>query len=362
MGVKLQEIILRKPITIPDLAGRIIAVDGPNIVMGLLGFSYQNARKDTGMMTDRTQRAISHLYGLLYRVNFFYSKGIFPLFCFDGKVSELKRKITKNQLNDYLITKRWYEEALARGNLYRAKELARGTEFFWNNIVEESKALLRAIGVPCIDAPASAESQCAYLVKAGLADYANSQDFDTILFGCPHTVQNLSKSLRRKVQGRWTYQKIVPYSIDLKHNLVNLGITLFQLIDIGILIGTDFFPGINGIGPKTALTLIKKHNTLERVISAERRSYDFSKLDLGLVSQIRKLFLFPDVYQKVEKLSWIEPDKSLILNQLCYNHTLNEERVQTNVDKLINNYQKCRRGFDTMRRTSNTVQKKIVSF
>ena len=96
MGVKLQNIIVRKHISYQDFVGKIIAIDAPNIIMGLFNFVRKNSdASDTSLILDRTQRPISHLYGLLYRVNFYYSKGIFPIFCFDGKVSELKRIISK---------------------------------------------------------------------------------------------------------------------------------------------------------------------------------------------------------------------------------------------------------------------------
>lgn len=96
------------------------------------------------------------------------------------------------------------------------------------------------------------------------------------MFGCPLLLQNLSKSLRRKVQGKWKYERIIPLKINLYKNLKNLGVTIFQLVDIGLLIGTDYFPGIQGIGPKKALTLIRKYRQLEQVITNE--NYDFSTL------------------------------------------------------------------------------------
>lgn len=75
----------------------------------------------------------------------------------------------------------------------------------WQNIIQESKQRLGALGVPYIDSPASAESQCAYLVKKGIVNFPNSQDFNSLLFGCPRVIQNLYKSSRRKIQGKWQY-------------------------------------------------------------------------------------------------------------------------------------------------------------
>lgn len=357
MGVKLQDIITRKKIEYQDLAGKVIAIDAPNIIMSLFNFARKNP-DDTqaGLILDRTQRPISHLYGLLYRVNFYYSKKIFPIFCFDGRVSELKKVITKDLLKDFVFTQRWYGEAMKSGNKTLARQIALSKEYLWQNIIQESKQLLGALGVPCIESPASAESQCAHLVKKGIAHYSNSQDYDSLLFGCPHLVQNFSKSLKRKVQGKWQYQKIQPFYISLQENLRVLGITIFQLVDIGILIGTDYFPGVRGIGPKKALNLIRKHGSLENLILKENDVHDFSKLTSDVMNSVRKLFLFPDVNESLENMYWNPPNKSRTLSLLCAEHHLNKERVVNNLDKLDANYEKCRNHFIHCAKVPKTVQ------
>jgi flap endonuclease-1 len=343
MGVKIQNLIISKVIDIQDLRGKIIAVDAPNIIMGLFNFTLKNpGNSDTRFILDRTQRPISHLYGLLYRVNFYYSKKIFPIFCFDGIVSVLKKLITKDQLKDFLFAQKWYQEAIRNNNKTLAKAIALSGEYMWKNIIRESKQLLGALGVPYIESPASAESQCAYLVKQGIAHYSNSQDYDSILFGCPYIVQNLSKSLRRKVQGRWQYQKIQPVKIDLKKNLKNLGISLYQLVDIGILIGTDYYAGVSGVGPKKALTLIRKYKSLESVIPREYNKYDFNGLNPSNIKEVRKIFLFPDVNEKIDNLLWNPPNESRIFSLMCEEHYLNNDRVEKNLGKFKKNYEICR--------------------
>lgn len=357
MGVKLQEIIVRKQLVFQDLAGKIIAVDASNIIMSLFNFARKNPDGTyAGLILDRTQRPISHLYGLLYRINFFYFKNIFPIFCFDGRDSELKKLITKDQLNDFRFTQKWYEQAIESNNKELARKIALSKEYMWQNIILESKQLLSALGVPYIESPASAESQCAYLVREKIADYSNSQDFDSLLFGCPFLVQNLSKSLRRKVQGKWRYQKIIPLKINLQKNLNNLGISIFQLVDIGILIGTDYFPGIHGLGPKKALTLVRKHKNIKHVITNEKENYDFSGLTPEFIKKIRKIFLFPIVNENIEEITWNPPDKSNIISRLCEEHFLKQERVRNNLDKFERNYEKCRNFFIYERKQSKSIQ------
>jgi flap endonuclease-1 len=360
MGVKLRDIVLRNKIEINKLAGKVVAVDAPNIIMGLFNFARKNSDGSyASLILDRTQRPISHLYGLLYRINFYYSKSIFPIFCFDGLDSELKKIKTKDRLNDFRFTQKLYESAYKSGDRQLVRQIAMSKEYLWPNIIQESKQILGAFGVPYINSPASAESQCAQLVKDKVVHYSNSQDFDSLLFGCPKMVQNLSKSLRRKVQGKWRYEKIVPYSINLKENLKLLEIDQFQLVDIAILIGNDYFPGIKNIGPKHALKFIKKYRNLENTIINEKTNYDFSSLTHEIMMKVRKIFLLPEVLSQNEKLFWNFPSEQKLYTLLCEEHYLNRERVQNNLSKLIANFEESRAYFQSIMDGSSIVQKKL---
>lgn len=359
MGTKLQGIIERKIIDFSRLRGKIIAIDAQNIIFSLFSFAFKNNRFADNIMTDSTQRAISHLYGLLYRMNFYYTKRIFPIFVFDGREYDLKRKITKNIINDFNWTKKEYQRALSR-DMKEARRIACGREFFWVNTIRESKALLNRLGVPLIESPSSAESQCADLVKKGIVNFANTQDFDTILFGCPKTIQNLSKTRKRKVRGKWVSEKINMLEINLMQNLDRLEINQFQLIDLAILVGVDYFKGVKGIGQHKALNLIKKYGTIENVIRNERNKYDFKQLTPEIIKKVRKIFIFPEVNKRIPTLYWNTPDKSKIYELMCEDHTLNKERVNNNIDKLMIQYEKCQKIFKNISNNPLTFQKSIV--
>ena len=342
MGIKLSELIKARNIDYTELSHKFIAIDAHNIISALINFSRKKIKNDKqNIIRDRTQRPISHLYGLLYRVLFYYTKNIFPIFCFDGRDSALKRQVTKDVLNDFRYTSAIYEDAMKKGNYTLAKQIANGQDYFWLNIIKESKELLNAIGVPIINAPAAGESQCAQLVKEGIVHYSNTQDYDSLLFGCPRTIQNLSKSRRRKQNGKWIYDKVEPVFIDLKENLDRLQISQFQLIDIAILIGTDYFQGIRGLGSKTAYRLIKRYGGLEQVISREKKRYDFSKLTPDILDEVRKIFLLPDTIESPVSIFWNYPDESRIKYLLCKEHHLNKDRVINNIKKLEKQYNKC---------------------
>lgn len=337
MGIKLKDLVQPEQINASELAGAVIAIDAPNIITSLFSFSHKQMDHST-FFFDSTQRPISHLYGLLYRIKYYYSKNILPIFCFDGIDSELKQRFTTDRLHDFHFYEKWYKSALQSGDLQKARRIGLNRNFLWTNIMKESKQLLGALGVPYLNSPASAEAQCAGLVKNNIAKYSNSQDYDSLLFGCPKVVRNLSKSLKRKIKGRWTYNKIQPELIDLKTTLKGLGINQFQLIDMALLIGTDYFPGIKNIGPKTAWKLIRVHNTLENVINNIKNKFDFSSLNPDIIKKVREIFFFPEVLKTVTEFHWNPPIKSLVIQLMCQEHTLDLEKVKNNLDKTIDYY------------------------
>ncbi len=158
------------------------------------------------------------------------------------------------------------------------------------------------------------------------------------MFGAPKVVRNLSKSLRRKEKGRWTYTKVIPEEIDLKQTLKVLKINYFQLVDLVILIGTDYNEGIENVGAKTALALVKKHGHLETILKEERNNYDFGSLPYESIQRVREVFIFPDVIEDLEVLQYNRPNRNQTLEFLCSEHFLNQERVEKALDLVTKRY------------------------
>jgi flap endonuclease-1 len=123
--------------------------------------------------------------------------------------------------------------------------------------------------------------------------------------------------------------------VDLRKNLRSLEISLDQLIDIGLLIGTDYNPkGIKGIGPKTALKLVKKHDTIkEALLHVKNPTFPYP------IEEIKELFLNPRVTDEYS-LEWSAPDASGILDFLCEEHNFSKNRVIRAVEKIEKGYAK----------------------
>jgi flap endonuclease-1 len=196
-------------------------------------------------------------------------------------------------------------------------------------MAEDSKKLLDLMGVPWIQAPGEGEAQAAHLTKKGAADYCASQDYDSLLFGAPRFVRNVTISGRRKLPSKNIYVEVVPEVVELEQVLKECEITYEQLVDIGILIGTDFNPdGIKGLGPKTALKLIKEHGTLENAVPHIKNA------EFPVEPQrIREIFLRPTVTDDY-RIEWNKPDVEAVVNFICRGRDFSEDRVRKALQKM----------------------------
>jgi flap endonuclease-1 len=172
------------------------------------------------------------------------------------------------------------------------------------------------MGIPCVQAPGEGEAQAAHMVETGAARYAVSQDYDTLLFGAPTLVRNLTVSGKRKIRGRII--TVNPERIVLAEVLSGLRLSRDQLIEIGILIGTDFNPGVEGVGPKTGMKLVL-NGEFEKKLMEKLPDFD--------PAPVKDIFLHPSVTDEYA-LSWGHPDGEGIKKMLCGGYDFSEERVE----------------------------------
>lgn len=344
MGVKLGNIVHGTRLERADLSKKSVAIDASYTIMVFLNRRYGS---NPEIPVDKTMRAINHLYGVLYRTISLIECGILPVYCFDGIPDDLKRLSTKNKYNDFERTKERYEQCIKSGNKSQAKTIALGKEFLWMNCIREIRLLLTALGVPHLYSPSEAEAQCAQLVKMGICDYCNTSDFDALLLGSPNIIK-IEQIHSRKITG-------ILYQADEIFRQLNLN--RFQLVDLGILIGTDFFSGIHGIGLKTGLDLIHNYGNLETIIEKDAKFGPIIKntIDKEKINAVRKQFLMPVVLQSVPKLEVVYPKRGAILDLLCKDHALEEQKIIKAIDRL-------ERAFDKVIKNSINYSKQTTLF
>ena len=323
MGINLADIVTSEPRTLEDFSGKILAIDAFNTLYQFLAIIRQ---QDGTPLMDHQGRVTSHLSGIIYRVTNFVAAGIKPAFVFDGEPPRLKARTILARGEIKRRAEREWREAVEIGDLATARTKAMQTSRLTEEMVDQSKRLLDVLGIPWVQAPAEGEAQASAMARTGVAYAAASQDFDSLLFGSPRLVKNLAITGRRKLPRKDVYVDVQPEEISLEATLANLGITREQLVDMGLLIGTDFNEGVKGIGPKKALALIKKHGSLEPAL--EELGVEIESKD-----EVREIFLHPKVIE-VAGVEFNDPDKDGVRRMLCDDHDFSRDRIDAALEKF----------------------------
>ena len=326
MGVNLRDLVPKTVVRLEDLSEKSIAIDAYNALYQFLAIIRQ---PDGTPLKDTSGRITSHLSGLLYRTSNLVEMGIKPIYVFDGTPPALKEVEIKRRMKAKEEALIKYEQALKEGKIEEARTYAQATSRLKDYMAEDSKRLLDLMGIPWVQAPSEGEAQAAHLAKREDADYCASQDYDSLLFGAPELIRNVTISGRRKLPGKNVFIEVVPEVVELGNVLKDCGITYEQLIDVGILIGTDFNPeGVKGLGPKTALKLIKEHGNLEKTLP-HLKNAEFP----ADPQRIREIFLHPKVTDNY-KIEWKEPNLEGVINFICRERDFSEDRVRKALEKM----------------------------
>jgi flap endonuclease-1 len=330
MGLNIREIIPREEIDFSALAGKTICVDAFNSIYQFLSSIRQ---PDGTPLMDEQKRITSHLSGILYRNVALLEEGIKLIYVFDGKAPDLKAKTHKKRSDVKDLAKEKYEEAKQDEDFESMKRYSSQLVRLDSEMIRESKELLEAMGICVVDAPSEGEAQAAYLAKTKKEIYASaSQDYDSLLFGAPILIQNLTLSRKRKTYSG--YVEINPLKIELSKVLNELGINLEQLICLGILVGTDYNPkGIPRIGQKKALVIVKEFKTPEKIFeSLKEKISELSEEDKFDWMEIFDLFKHHPVKDSEIKFPKINEDK--IKEILVERHNFSEERIEKQIERL----------------------------
>jgi len=322
MGVNLRELVepVKKEVEFESLMGKSVAIDGFNALYQFLASIRQ---PDGTPLMDSKGRVTSHLSGLFYRTINLLEKGIKPLYVFDGEPPEFKKKTRELRAKIKEEYEKKYNEAIKIGNYSEAAKYARALGKLTLEMVEDAKKLLTAMGIPWVQAPSEGEAEAAYLARKGRVDYSGSQDYDSLVFGSPQVVRNLTISEKRKLPGKNIYVEVKPEIIILDDLLRYWGITREQLIAVAMLLGTDYNEKIKGIGPKTAVEIVKRFKDPLKVI-------EYYKIPNG--KEIFEFFLNPPAVDVTPQ--WKEPNEEEIMRILVDEHDFNPDRVKKGIERL----------------------------
>lgn len=330
MGLSIKDIIPRKEIKISDLKGKLVCVDAFN---SLYQFLSSVRQPDGTPLMDNKKRITSHLSGIFYRNVALLNAGIKLIYVFDGEAPGLKAKTHKKRKEVRDVAEGKYEVAKQSEDFAGMKKYSSQMLRLNDEMIEESKELLEAMGVQIVQAPSEGEAEASYLCKQNKEIYATvSQDYDSLLFKTPFLVRNLTLARKRKTYTG--YVEVNPELIELDKVLNTLEINIEQLICLGILVGTDYNPkGVPGIGQKKALELVQRLKQPVLIFKeVEQRIHSLPEEDQFDWKDVFELFHKHDV--KNEEINLPKLNEEKIKEILVERHDFSADRVEKQLEKL----------------------------
>ena len=323
MGVNLGELVEPEEIEFSDLNDRVVAVDAMNTLYQFLSIIRQ---RDGTPLKDFDGNITSHLSGLFYRNINLLEKNIRPVYVFDGAMPDLKQKESSERRRKREEAEKEWKKLKGEGKISEAYSKATQSSKLTGDMIEESKELLDAMGIPWIQASSEGEAQAAYMASQGEVYAVGSQDWDCLLFGADRMVRNLTSSKTQKTPtGR---KKVKQERIELETVLQDLDISREQLIMLGMLMGTDFNDGVHGIGPKKGLKKVKEHKDLDSLLNDEEVVFESDNSPEAVFD----FFMNPPV-EEVD-FSFEDPKNDKIRDILVEKREFSLERVNSKIKDL----------------------------
>ncbi len=351
MAVALGSVVapVKRTISINDLSGKIVAIDAYNTLYQFLSIIRQ---PDGTPLMDANGNVTSHLSGIFYRTQNLIAAGVKPIFVFDGLPHRLKSKTIAARMSHRQAAYESWQKAKENGDLEEARTKAMASSRVNKSIVESGKELMKLMGIQIVQAPGEGEAQASRMVSEGFAYSVASQDYDVFLFGANVVTRNLTISGRRKLPGKNVFVNVQPELVLLDELLSSLQISRKKLVWMGMLMGTDFNEGINKVGPKTALKIVKNVETLEDLVAYVKTKYSVDMSDFA--NEVQEIFLKPETvqidFQKLQNaMDDSKPDVDGIVKFMCDLHGFSRERIEkfaesiskassSNAQKGINNW------------------------
>ncbi len=333
----LTPILKREQTSLKALKGTSFAIDASIEIHQFLALV---RKRDGTLFTDSQGRVTSHLIGLLTRTSRMIADfDMKPVFVFDGKPNPLKRRTLEIRREVRKKAEVEYVEAVSKKDYAKAWSKAVMTGRVTGSVLDDTKRLLTLMGIPWLEALEDAEAQASFMAARGDVWAVGSKDYDCLLYGAPILARYLTLTGREWLPAQRRSRPLIPELIRLSENLALLGITREQLVDLAILVGTDFNQGVKGIGPKKALKIVRDYGSIEQMPEEMR-----SKLTEDL-NNVRQVFLKPRVLEKY-LLKRSPPDRDGLIKFLSEERGFNKERVERLTERLTRRSEKTDAGLE----------------
>lgn len=298
-----------------NFKGTLIAID-VSILLYQVIISIRNSGAD---MINNQGEITSHILGLFNKTIHLLKMNIIPIYVFDGKPPELKSKIINSRRD---VKQRAYEKLLEDITDEEKIKYFKRSVSISRKQINECMELLDIMGIPYMEAPEEADSQCAELVKCGIADGVLTEDMDIMTFGANKIYRNLTS---------YNKDNMV---ICMNDVLSVLKINYEEFVELCILFGCDYGEKIRDVAPEKIYEYYIQHKNIPDTL-AHMKSNNIKLPDLSDFNVYKQYFMHPPV-TKINKVSLKKCDYNKLENLLVTKYGLVKVKIQQKLTFLNN--------------------------
>ncbi len=266
-----------KKIETMDFEKKKIAID-ISIMLYQVVINIRNSGAD---MVNNQGEITSHILGLFNKTINLLKMNIIPVYVFDGKPPEFKSKVLEERRE---VKNKAYEKLNEDLTEEEKIKYFKRTVSISKKQIEQCIELLETMGIPYIVAPGEADSQCAYLAKAGLVDGVLTEDMDIMTFGAPKIYRNLASYNKDNLE------------ISMSDVLTSMDMNYEQFVELCILFGCDYCERIKDIKQDTIYRYYKGHHNIPDTLNHMKEDgNNLPNVSIEEYNKIKEYFMNPEI-------------------------------------------------------------------
>lgn len=305
-----------KEINDDDFNKQKVAID-ISIILYKVIIAIRNTGAD---LTNKKGDVVSHILGLFNKTIYLLKKNIIPIYVFDGKAPDLKSKVIQERKE--IKKKAWEKLESLTNEKEKIKYFKRTVSISWKQL-EECKELLTLMGIPYVEAPEEADSQCAWLVKNGYASGVLTEDMDILTFGSKRIYRNLGSYKKQTLE------------INLEDILNKIELNYDQFIELCILFGCDYCDRVKDITPNEIYNTYIKNKDIYKTLE-EFKSKKYNVPNIDNIDIIKDYFKNPPVLSDIDCMELNKADVNKLEDKLVNEYGLIKSKIISKINFLKN--------------------------
>jgi flap endonuclease-1 len=293
-------------------------------------------------------KIINHLYAIIYYTKFLIKHSIKPLYVFDGKTPEVKNDvlIERKERKDTAYKK--CEEFIDTTSDEYIKHFKRSYSLS-DEQIKECQQLLKAFGIPYMEAPEEADSQCAAIVSSDKNIYGViSEDIDTLVFGAKILCKDFSgkHSSVTEMNLDGIIKALLIEANNIRKEKYKQPITYFNyynFIDFVSMLNTDYFSGLKHVTPSQVFELFVLNNCdVYYTIDYIKKNNDIYNINIQddfiqKWDNVKKYYTEAEVFNPIYIDKTFKKPNNNLIQQILSNCNFNQYFIDNIID-LVNTF------------------------